>query len=82
LHQADGPLTSDELAGFSALFEGLTFDQRIERLGLRPDRADVIVPACRVIASVLGRAGISTLHIPYVGVKEGLLLEMSEQLFP
>lgn len=52
-------------------------EARTERLGLRPDRADVIVPAGVVYLSVAQRAGADSLLVPDVGVKEGVLLELA-----
>jgi exopolyphosphatase/guanosine-5'-triphosphate,3'-diphosphate pyrophosphatase len=53
--------------------EKMSIKDRIEKLGLRPDRADVIVPAAVVIQTVMRQAGVDKLLIPYVGLKDGLL---------
>ena len=49
--------------------------QRIERWGLRPDRADVIHPAAIVLQMVCLQAGVERVLIPRVGVKDGLLID-------
>jgi exopolyphosphatase / guanosine-5'-triphosphate,3'-diphosphate pyrophosphatase len=49
--------------------------QRIERWGLRPDRADVIHPASLVLQMVCLQAGVERVLIPRVGVKDGLLID-------
>lgn len=54
--------------------------ERIERLGLRPDRADVIVPAGLVYEQVARLAGLEAIHVPYVGLKEGVLHDLVDGL--
>ena len=58
-----------------------TFEERMQRFGLRPDRADVIVPAALVLQPLLRRSGADRLSIPRVGLKDGLLAEMVSDLF-
>ena len=57
--------------------EALTFDQRIDRLGLRTDRADVIVPAGRVYEAVAVLAKAREIIVPRVGVMDGVLAELA-----
>jgi exopolyphosphatase / guanosine-5'-triphosphate,3'-diphosphate pyrophosphatase len=52
----------------------LSPEQRMERYGLRRDRADVILPAALVYERIAQKAGAATLLVPNVGLKEGLLL--------
>jgi exopolyphosphatase/guanosine-5'-triphosphate,3'-diphosphate pyrophosphatase len=57
---------------------GLTNQERITQLELRPDRADVIVPAGHVYHRVATLAGAGEIVVPHVGVKEGVLLDLVE----
>lgn len=54
----------------------LSPDQRAARWGLRPDRADVILPAAMVYERVADIVGAERILVPGVGVKEGLLLDL------
>lgn len=54
--------------------------ERVEKLGLRPDRADVIVPAGLVYEQVAKLAGLDAIHVPYVGLKEGILYDLVDGL--
>lgn len=63
--------TIDQLAG-------LTVAQRIERLGLRPDRADVILPASIVYEKVAALANVDEILVPNVGLKDGILFDLVE----
>lgn len=56
--------------------EALSCAERIERLGLRPDRADVIVPAVLVVKSVMELVGDVPLLVPGVGLAEGVLVDL------
>lgn len=57
----------------------LSIRERIDKLDLRPDRADVILPAATLVASVMKQAQIDRILIPYVGLKDGLLWSMLEK---
>jgi exopolyphosphatase/guanosine-5'-triphosphate,3'-diphosphate pyrophosphatase len=54
--------------------------ERIQQLRLKPDRADVIVPAGVVYAWVAELAGADEILVPHVGVLDGLLLELASDL--
>lgn len=58
----------------------LSYSQRIGRLGLREDRADVILPAAVVYDRVAELAGAERILVPGVGVKEGVLLDLVDEL--
>jgi len=60
---------------------GLTYEQRIAKLDLREDRADVILPAAVVYERVASLAGAQELLVPGVGVKEGLVLDLVDELW-
>ena len=49
--------------------------ERIERYGLKPDRADVIVPALYVIIAMADIANLERIACPGVGLKEGIVRE-------
>lgn len=53
-----------------------SFNERVEKLNLRPDRADVIVPAAQVYLSFVKMAKAPWLYVPGVGVREGLSIEL------
>lgn len=50
--------------------------ERIERYGVREDRADVLVPAAMVYAGLAEAVGAEQIVVPWTGVKEGILLEL------
>jgi exopolyphosphatase/guanosine-5'-triphosphate,3'-diphosphate pyrophosphatase len=73
LRVSDLDATNERLAS-------LTNEERIADLGLREDRADVIVPAGRVYSRVAELCGAEEIVVPHVGVKEGVLLDLVEDV--
>jgi exopolyphosphatase/guanosine-5'-triphosphate,3'-diphosphate pyrophosphatase len=53
-----------------------SFNERVEKLNLRPDRADVIVPAAQVYLSFAKMVKSPWLYVPGVGVRDGLSIEL------
>jgi exopolyphosphatase / guanosine-5'-triphosphate,3'-diphosphate pyrophosphatase len=58
----------------------LSYRQRMDQLGLRADRADVILPAAMVYLRVAELARAEEILAPHVGVKHGLLLDLVADL--
>jgi exopolyphosphatase/guanosine-5'-triphosphate,3'-diphosphate pyrophosphatase len=73
-------ITADELKALVKKLRGMTFEQRIQDFRLRPDRADVIVPAAIVLQKIVQQAGVSEVVIPGVGLKDGVLREIISEL--
>lgn len=71
----------DELDALVKKLQSLTYEERVQQLLLRPDRADVIVPASIVIQKVVKQSGVGELLIPAVGLKDGLLIDMVQELY-
>lgn len=70
-------LTFDELGLIIQRLQKISIRDRIEKLKMRPDRADVILPAAVVIHTVLRQAGLEKLLIPQVGLKDGLIAALA-----
>jgi len=70
----------DELAELIERLNRLSYEERIRRLKLRPDRADVIIPASIVLHMIASEAGVKQIAIPNVGLKDGILLDIAEDL--
>jgi len=56
--------------------QSMSYEERINRLGLRPDRADVIIPAAIALKSIVKLARPATLLIPSAGLADGVLLDL------
>ncbi|HSN96837.1 MAG TPA: Ppx/GppA phosphatase family protein, partial [Candidatus Nanopelagicales bacterium] len=69
-----------EVASMERLLADLsvrTADERAQLYGLRPDRADTIVPAATVLARVARDLGHRSITAPGVGLKEGVLVDLA-----
>ena len=55
----------------------MTDRDRIRKLGLRTDRADVILPALIVLDQIVNISKVKDIFIPNVGLKNGVLLDMA-----
>ncbi len=71
----------DELDTIVKKLQGLSFEERIQQLKMRPDRADVIVPASIILQQIAKVAGVDEILIPKVGLKEGMLIDMVLDLY-
>lgn len=56
-----------------------SINERIELLGLRADRADVIVPAAEIYSSVMKWAKIDAIFVPKIGLADGLIHILYEE---
>jgi exopolyphosphatase/guanosine-5'-triphosphate,3'-diphosphate pyrophosphatase len=54
----------------------LSYRERVEELGLREDRADVILPAAMVYERLAELCGASEIMVPHVGIKEGVIYDL------
>ena len=59
---------------------GMTPAEIARKFQLRPDRADVILGAAILLQLFARQAKVKQIHIPNVGLKDGLMLEMVEEL--
>jgi exopolyphosphatase/guanosine-5'-triphosphate,3'-diphosphate pyrophosphatase len=62
------------------LLSKMSYRQRVEQLGLREDRADVILPAGMIYERVATVARADELLVPAVGLKDGVLIDLAEDL--
>jgi exopolyphosphatase/guanosine-5'-triphosphate,3'-diphosphate pyrophosphatase len=72
------PLSYKKLSRTRKYLESFTLDGRIKELGLRPDRADVIIPATRIYLSTMKWAGIDKIIVPKIGLADGIIRMLYE----
>ena len=73
-------MSRDELLQLVQHLQSMSVKERIQFLRLRPDRADVVVPAALVSHAVMEIASANLLMIPYVGLREGILSDVGARL--
>jgi exopolyphosphatase/guanosine-5'-triphosphate,3'-diphosphate pyrophosphatase len=75
-----GTLPRQDLRSAIDLLSRLSYHERMNQLGLREDRADVILPAAMVYHHLARLANAEEIIVPGVGVKEGILLDLVDDL--
>ncbi len=81
LHKEAGLKSSERmqlhsLIELSNFLESHTLEERMLKLKLKPDRADVIVPAAQIYIRIMEMAGISEMKVPKVGLSDGIILNL------
>lgn len=74
------PLKRKKLEEVYQLLKSLNYEERLIRLGLNQDRADVIVPAAEVFLNIANHLNISTFLVPKLGLSDGLIHDIYESL--
>ena len=54
----------------------LTVDQRVEKFQLKPDRADVIVPAMDIYLYIMKELKCKNIIVPKIGLSDGMIYDM------
>jgi exopolyphosphatase/guanosine-5'-triphosphate,3'-diphosphate pyrophosphatase len=65
---------------FLRVLEPMTVDERMHTYLLKRDRADVIVPALRIYANTMKWANIDEIYVPKIGLADGLINHLYEQV--
>lgn len=66
-------MTIDELKKIASYVSSFTFEERVHKLRLNTDRADVIVPASSIYLAAMECAGCPSIFVPDLGLKDGIL---------
>jgi exopolyphosphatase/guanosine-5'-triphosphate,3'-diphosphate pyrophosphatase len=61
------------------MVESYSIEERIFKLQMNPDRADVIIPASNIYLKVMEWAHASSILVPEVGLKDGIMLYLYEK---
>ena len=69
-------ISLDDISKLNSSISALTFDQRITQMRMKPDRADVIIPACNIYLRLMGYAKIQNMLVPKIGLSDGIILDL------
>jgi exopolyphosphatase / guanosine-5'-triphosphate,3'-diphosphate pyrophosphatase len=78
--ESDRLITLEELDKLVETLSRMKVEERIRKFKLKPDRADVILPASIVLQMIAYEAKIREVVIPNVGLKDGVLWDMAYNL--
>jgi len=77
---SDRAITLEELDKLVETLSRMKVEERMRKFKLKPDRADVILPASIVLQMIAHEAKIKEVTIPNVGLKDGVLWDMAYSL--
>lgn len=72
-------LSFDNLSYAYKFLKGYSLMERIEKLGLRPDRADVIIPAAKIFIYIMKIVKSKSILVPKIGLADGLIYQLYEK---
>jgi exopolyphosphatase/guanosine-5'-triphosphate,3'-diphosphate pyrophosphatase len=70
------PLTRNDIQRQRDRIASYSFEDRVKVLRLRPDRADVVVPAADIFLTVLDIAEVEEVFVPKVGLADGIIYDL------
>ena len=70
------PLSRSDIGRQRDRIASHSFEDRVKVLRLRPDRADVIIPAADIFLWVMEHAGIEEVFVPKVGLADGIIFDL------
>lgn len=70
------PLSMIKLNQIFLELESLSYEERIVKFELNPDRADVIIPAARIYLKALEWSGGQKIYVPKFGLSDGMIKYM------
>jgi exopolyphosphatase / guanosine-5'-triphosphate,3'-diphosphate pyrophosphatase len=73
------PLAVSKLKSLCELIESYSYEDRIQVLGMNPDRADVIIPASKILLTILKKAEIEKIIVPQIGLADGIVHQLYEK---
>ena len=73
------PLTFLKLKSLYNQLNSHSLKERIQIFNLNPDRADVIIPACEIFITLMKWTGIKQIHVPRVGMADGIINLLIEE---
>lgn len=74
------PLHIDLLRDYYKELDAVSLNDRIEKYGLREDRADVIVPALLIYINAMRWANAQEIYVPKIGLADGLVQHLYEDM--
>ncbi|WP_421939566.1 exopolyphosphatase [Pedobacter sp.] len=73
------PLSVQKLNSMYNKLNSYSLKERINVLGLNPDRADVIIPAAEIYLTLMKWTGIKQIFVPKVGMADGIIKMLIEE---
>ncbi|MES2132980.1 MAG: exopolyphosphatase [Bacteroidota bacterium] len=72
-------LSYNKLKGINDMLNSYTYNERVEVLGLKPDRADVIIHASKIFITIMKTADIENIFVPQIGLSDGIVHDLYDK---
>jgi exopolyphosphatase/guanosine-5'-triphosphate,3'-diphosphate pyrophosphatase len=72
----DYTITKEQIANAVNELEKYSYEERMQYYSLRPDRADVIIPAVKIFYNIMKWSNIKYFVVPQIGLVDGLAIEL------
>ena len=69
------PIMLKEIEDTYNYLKNFSLQERVDKLRLKPDRADVIIPASEIYIRIMNIARINEIFVPKMGLSDGMILE-------
>lgn len=79
-HQDASSISFEELVRLKDYVASFTYEERINKLRLNADRADVIVPAASIYLAAMEWSGAESILVPDLGLKDGIIQMVYERI--
>ncbi|MGB3591315.1 MAG: exopolyphosphatase [Nonlabens sp.] len=67
------PLSYFHITSYYDQLQSYSYEERIYKLGLNQDRADVIIPACRIYLRAMKWSQSKQIYVPKIGLSDGII---------
>lgn len=78
--KTEGRLPVDTLVRLHDRLAKMSIQERMDVFNMKPDRADVIVPAAEIFMMVAQSVGAKAIRVPNVGLADGLINDMAQSI--
>lgn len=75
-------ISLENIVRVQEFLKSLTMEEKLNKLQLNPDRADVIVPASEIYVHVMKAAKSISMVVPEVGLKDGINYYLFDKYYP
>ena len=73
------PISYNQIKKVYDEISSYNIEDRIKLLGIRPDRADVIIPAMNIYLSTMKWVGLKKIFVPQIGLSDGIVHVLYEK---
>ena len=73
------PILISKIEKITAALKSQPFKEMVLKYSLKPDRADVIIPAAEIYLRIMKLAGAKEIIVPKVGLSDGIILKVHEE---